>query len=68
VALRGTMELIVQAGGGVVEGHPHDTGGRKTSASFLYSGTRTLFEKAGFTYDRPKGKGNCIMVTTVPRR
>ena len=32
----------------------------------LYNGTRTLFERAGFTYVRPKGAENCVMRTTVP--
>ncbi len=59
------MELIAQAGGGVVEAYPQDTGGKKITASFLYSGTRTLFEKAGFTYIHPKGKNHCVMTTTV---
>ena len=60
------MHLIAQAGGGVVEGYPHDTGGvRKKNSSFLYNGTRTVYERAGFTYDRPKGQGNCVMVRTV---
>ncbi|MEV6270971.1 hypothetical protein AB0L64_27670 [Kribbella sp. NPDC051936] len=40
-------------------------GGKKITASFLYNGTRTLFEKAGFTYDRPKGKNHCVMSKTV---
>jgi hypothetical protein len=29
--------------------------------SVLYDGTRTLFEQAGFDYDRPKGTRNCVM-------
>jgi ribosomal protein S18 acetylase RimI-like enzyme len=66
LALRGALELIAEAGGGVVEGYPHDTGGAKKSASFLYSCTRTMFEKVGFAYDRPKGQGNCVMTITVP--
>jgi hypothetical protein len=49
----------------VVEAYPHDTAGKKVSASFLYNGTRQMFEDAGFTYDRPKGKNNCVMRTTV---
>ncbi len=66
VALRGAVDLIAQAGGGVVEGYPHDTGGvRKKNSSFLYNGTRTMYEREGFTYDRPKGLGNCVMVRTV---
>ena len=63
VALRGAVDLIAQAGGGVVEGYPHDTDGKKVSV--LYNGTRTLFEQAGFSYIRPKGTRNCVMRTTV---
>jgi hypothetical protein len=64
VALRGALGLIAEAGGGVVEGYPHDTtDGRKVSV--LYDGTRTLFEEAGFAYVRPKGLRNCVMRTRV---
>ncbi|GAA3810595.1 GNAT family N-acetyltransferase [Nocardioides panacisoli] len=65
LALQGALDLIAEAGGGVVEGYPHDTDGAKKTASFLYSCTRTMFEKAGFAYDRPKGQGNCVMTITV---
>jgi len=65
-ALRGALDLIAAAGGGVVEGYPQDTQGKKISASFLYNGTRTLFEDAGFTYERGKGKNHCVMRTVVP--
>ena len=65
LALRGALDLIAQAGGGLVEAYPQDTGGKKVSASFLYNGTRTLFEQAGFTYDRPKGTNHCVMSNTV---
>ena len=64
-ALRGALDLIAEAGGGVVEGYPQDTQGEKVSASFLYNGTRRLFEDAGFTYERPKGKNHCVMTITV---
>lgn len=64
VALQGALDLIAAAGGGVVEGYPHDTGGKKKSV--LYSGTRTLFERAGFDYVRSKGTVNCVMRRTVP--
>ena len=46
---------------GVPAGHR----GKKITASFLYNGTRSLFEQAGFTYLRPKGKNHCVMSTTV---
>lgn len=65
LALRGAVELIAAAGGGVVEGYPHDLDGRRMSASFVYNGTRRMYERVGFVYDRPKGKGNCVMVREV---
>jgi len=65
VALRGALDLIAQAGGGEVEAYPQDTQGKRTSGSFLYNGTRSLFEKAGFSYERPKGKNHCVMRKTV---
>jgi hypothetical protein len=65
VALDGALDLIAQAGGGIVEAYPQDTMGQKTSASFLYNGTRSLFEQAGFRFDRPKGKNHCVMSKTV---
>ncbi|MFF0341977.1 GNAT family N-acetyltransferase [Kribbella sp. NPDC004875] len=67
VALRGALDLIAQSGGGVVEAYPQDTAGQKVSASFLYNGTRSLFEQAGFTYNRPKGKNHCVMTKAVPK-
>jgi GNAT superfamily N-acetyltransferase len=66
VALNGALELIAQAGGGVVEAYPQDIReGQKVSATFLYSATRSLFEQAGFRYDRPKGINHCVMTKTV---
>ena len=59
IALRGALDLIARDGGGLVEGYPHDNQGKKVSV--LYSGTRALFERAGFVYDRPKGTRNCVM-------
>ncbi|MGZ4672564.1 MAG: GNAT family N-acetyltransferase [Ilumatobacteraceae bacterium] len=65
-ALRGALDLIAKAGGGVVEGYPREIPeGKKVSSSFLYSATRTLFEQAGFTYERPKGQFNCVMTATI---
>lgn len=66
IALQGALDLIAEAGGGVVEGYPHDTRGKRQSV--LYNGTRTLFERAGFSYDRTKGAGNTVMVKTVAPR
>ena len=67
VAVRGALELIAAAGGGLVEAYPHDLPpGKKTSASFLYNATRTMYERLGFTYERAKGQGNCVMSKVVP--
>jgi len=66
VALGGALDLIAAAGGGVVEGYPQDTAGKKISSSFLYNATRGMYEKAGFTYQRPKGKNHCVMRKLVP--
>jgi GNAT superfamily N-acetyltransferase len=64
VALQGALDLLSAAGGGVVEGYPHDNGGARKSV--LYDGTRALFERAGFEHVRPKGPGNCVMRRTIP--
>jgi len=68
-ALRGAVQLIAEAGGGVVEGYPHDMATRdpakKMSDSFLYNLTRKSYEDAGFTYVRPKGQQNCVMSKVV---
>jgi hypothetical protein len=65
-ALVGALGLIAVAGGGVVEAYPQDTPGKKVSSAFLYSCTRGMFEKAGFDYERPKGKNHCVMRKIVP--
>lgn len=49
----------------MVKAYPQDTLGKRTSGSFLSNGTRSLFEKAGFSYERPKGKNHCVMRWTV---
>jgi GNAT superfamily N-acetyltransferase len=68
LALRGALDLIADEGGGLVEGYPHDIGDKKVSSSFLYSVKRSTFERAGFTYDRPKGLKNCVMTKQVAPR
>jgi GNAT superfamily N-acetyltransferase len=66
VALRGALDLIARAGGGVVEGYPQDLPqGKRISSTFLYNVTRSAYEQAGFAYLRPKGKNHCVMRRTV---
>jgi GNAT superfamily N-acetyltransferase len=67
-AVRGAVDLIATAGGGVVEAYPQDTHGEKVSATHLYNGTRSLFERAGFRYERPLGTKHCVMRKTVRRK
>jgi hypothetical protein len=63
IALQGALDLIAEAGGGVVEGYPHDPQGRRVAV--LYNGTRAQFERAGFTLIRRKGQRNTVMRRTV---
>jgi GNAT superfamily N-acetyltransferase len=56
VALRGALDLIAKAGGGVVEGYPQDTQGKKISASFLYNTTRSLYEQTASATTGPKAR------------
>lgn len=68
-ALAGAVELIAAADGGLVEGYPQDLTDRdpakKLNPSFLYNGTRRMYEQAGFTYLRPKGLNHCVMSRVV---
>jgi hypothetical protein len=68
VAIQGALDLIAGAGGGVVEGYPHEKPTKKVSSSFLYNATRPVYERMGFEYVRPKGLKNCVMRRTVAPR
>jgi GNAT superfamily N-acetyltransferase len=64
VAVKGALALIAEQGGGRVESYPHDIPpAKKMSSSFIYNGTRTMYDRLGFEYDRPKGQFNCVMCT-----
>jgi GNAT superfamily N-acetyltransferase len=63
LALHGAVDLIARAGGGVVEGYPHDPEGRRVAV--LYDGTRSMFEHEGFAFVRAKGQRNTVMRRTV---
>jgi len=65
-ALDGALQLIGRAGGGEVVSFPNELAdGKRTSSSFLHNGTRSMFEKAGFTFERRIGKNKTVMRTTV---
>lgn len=65
VALDGALDLIAAQGGGVVEGYPHETGEERMNNSFVYNGTRAMYEQAGFAFIRAKGMKNTVMRRTV---
>ncbi len=65
LALAGALDLIAAEGGGVVEGYPHEIGEKRMSNSFVYNGTRTMYEEAGFEFIRPKGLRNTVMRRVV---
>ena len=66
-ALDGALALIGKAGGGEVVSFPNElVPGKRTSSSFLHNGTRAMFEKAGFTFERHIGKSKTVMRITVP--
>jgi hypothetical protein len=65
-ALDGALGLIALAGGGEVVSFPNElVPGKRTSSSFLHNGTRAMFEKAGFIFERHIGKSKTVMRTTV---
>lgn len=62
----GALDLIAQAGGGEVVSFPNELEpGKRTSSSFLHNGTRAMFEKAGFTFERHIGRSKTVMRKTL---
>jgi hypothetical protein len=65
VALAGARDQIAAQDGGVVDGYPLEIGEKRMSNSFVYNGTRTMYEQAGFEYVRSKGLKNTVMRPTI---
>ena len=66
-ALDGALDLIAKAGGGEVVSFPNELApDKRTSSSFLHNGTRAMFEKAGFEFERHIGKSKTVMRRTIP--
>ncbi len=63
-ALKATLEAIRKKGGGLVEAYPVSK--TDQGSNYLYSGTVTMFEKAGFKMVAPLGDGRTT--TVVMRR
>ncbi len=54
-ALLAAVDLIAEDGGGIVEGYPHIPGAKKMSSSFLYNGTRAMYERCGLRLRAAQG-------------
>ncbi len=65
IALEGALNEIARLGGGTVESYPEDVEGRKTSGSFLYNSTVTIFERLGFKRTRKLGKNHWVVTKVV---
>ena len=65
-ALRGAIDQIAAAGGGLVEAVSETTDGREAQDRFLFSATVELFEDHDFRRIRKVGKHAWIVSRTVP--
>lgn len=63
-ALQAALEEIKSKGGGLVEAYPVSK--TDQGSNYLYSGTVTMFEKAGFKIVAPLGEGRTT--TVIMRR
>ncbi len=63
-ALRGAVDLIAAAGGGLVEGYPEPAGA--VPAGFLFNGALSSYEDLGFERDRMIGKHRWVVRLEVP--
>ena len=64
-AIEGAVEQIRDLGGGRIEGYPDNVEGRKTSASFLFNGALSTFDRLGFERLRQIGKHKWVVSKTV---
>lgn len=68
-ALAGALRMIAARGGGMVDAYPSDLRGKSTSSSFLWSGTASMFDDAGFRLVAHLGTTKVVMRKVVrPRR
>ena len=67
-ALNGAIEQIKILGGGLIEGYPEDTDGRKAQPAFLFNGALSTFERNGFKRSRLIGKHKWVVTRTVRAR
>lgn len=66
-ALGGALAEIARLGGGTVESYPEDVADRRVSASFLYNGRLSVFERHGFERVRRLGKNHWVVARVVTK-
>lgn len=64
-ALNGALHQIKLLGGGRVEGYPESTEDRKVSSAFLFNGSLSTYEAAGFERSRKIGKHKWVVTRTI---
>jgi len=68
-ALAGALRMIAARGGGTVDAYPSDMRGKSTSSSFLWGGTASMFDDAGFRLLGHLGTTKVVMRKVIrPRR
>jgi len=68
-ALAGALRMIAARGGGTVDAYPSDMRGKSTSSSFLWGGTASMFDEAGFRLVGHLGTTKVVMRKVIrPRR
>ncbi|MEL4505317.1 GNAT family N-acetyltransferase [Luteococcus sp. H138] len=65
IAVQGALDLVAEAGGGVIEAISETTSGRAAQGRFLFTVTAEVLEDLGFTPIRQVGKHAWIMTRTV---
>ncbi len=67
--LEGALRMIAARGGGTVDAYPSDIRGKSTSSSFLWGGTASMFDDAGFRLLGHLGTTKVVMRKVIrPRR
>ena len=68
IALDAALDTIAEEGGGLVEAYPEITEGRTVKGTFIYLGTMAMFERRGFTKQRPVSMHNWVVTKQVEPR
>jgi GNAT superfamily N-acetyltransferase len=67
-ALAGALRIIAEKGGGIVDGYPNAIRGKPYGSSFLWGGTESMFNGAGFHRVGRLGKSKVVVRKAVRGR